>query len=274
VGLLEVAGAQLEYRSWPGREPGLVLLHEGLGSVSMWRDFPERLHAATGNAVFAWSRRGYGGSSPHPPPWPFGYMHDEARDWLPPVLAATGFKDVVLIGHSDGASIAAIHAGEISGRNVTTSGGVGLRALVLMAPHFFVEDVSIASIAEAREAYDTGDLRSRLERHHGANVDNAFRGWSQAWLDPGFRDWDIQAVLPNIRVPVLLIQGADDEYGTLAQIEAARSAIPSPVTTLVVPGCGHAPHRDRPEATLEAIAGFLAGAVSQNAASTDDSSPC
>jgi pimeloyl-ACP methyl ester carboxylesterase len=249
VAVLELAGAQLEYRSWPGREPGLVLLHEGLGCVSMWRDFPERLNAASGNAVFVWSRRGYGGSSPAPAPWPIDYMHEEARDWLPPVLAATGFEDFVLIGHSDGASIAAIYAGE--------QPPPGLRGLVLMAPHFFVEDVSIASIAQARVAYDTGDLRSRLERHHGANVDGAFQGWNRAWLDPAFRDWDIQAVLPNIRVPTLLIQGADDEYGTLAQVEAAQSTIPATVTTAILPDCGHAPHRDRPEATIGAITEFL-----------------
>jgi pimeloyl-ACP methyl ester carboxylesterase len=249
MAVLEVGGAQLEYRRWPGREPGLVLLHEGLGCVSMWRDFPQRLHAASGNAVFAWSRRGYGGSSPLPAPWPVGYMHDETRDWLPPVLAATGFENFVLIGHSDGASIAAIHAGERP--------APGLRGLVLMAPHFFVENVSIASIAQARVAYDTGALRSRLERHHGANVDGAFRGWNGAWLDPAFRDWDIQAMLPNIRVPVLLIQGADDEYGTLAHIHASQSAIPATITTVILPDCGHAPHRDRPDATLEAITRFL-----------------
>ncbi|HUE45284.1 MAG TPA: alpha/beta hydrolase [Aestuariivirgaceae bacterium] len=249
MAVLEVAGAQLEYRSLPGREPGLALLHEGLGCVSMWRDFPDRLNATSGNAVFVWSRRGYGGSSPAPAPWPVGYMHEEARDWLPQVLAAAGFKTFVLIGHSDGASIAAIYAGE--------QPAPGLRGLVLMAPHFFVEDVSIASIAQAREAYECGDLRSRLERHHEANVDGAFWGWNGAWLDPDFRDWDIQAMLPDIRVPTLLIQGADDEYGTLAQINAAQSAIPSPVTTLVLPGSRHSPHRDRPDATLEAITAFL-----------------
>ena len=249
---LELDGAKLEYRLWPGRGPrGLVLLHEGLGSVSMWRDFPERLHAATGLGVFAWSRRGYGGSSPAPAPWPVGYMHEEARRWLPPVLQATGFEELVLIGHSDGASIAAIHAGEHP--------GPGLRGLVLMAPHFFVEEVSIASIAQARVAFETGDLRSRLERHHGANVDGAFEGWNRIWLDPAFRDWDIRECLRHIEVPTLLIQGADDEYGTLAQIEAARSAIAAPVTTVVLPRCRHSPHRDQPDATLEAITAFLAG---------------
>jgi pimeloyl-ACP methyl ester carboxylesterase len=249
VEALEVGGARLECRRWPGREPGLVLLHEGLGCVSMWRDFPERLQAASGNAVFAWSRRGYGGSSPAPAPWPVGYMHDEARHWLPQVLQATGFDEMVLVGHSDGASIAAIYAGE--------QPGPGLRGLVLMAPHFFVEDVSVASIARARVAYETGQLKSRLERHHGANVDGAFRGWNRVWLDPAFRGWDIQAVLPDIHLPTLVIQGADDEYGTLAQVEAAQAGIAAPVTTAVLPACGHAPHRDQPDATLAAISAFL-----------------
>jgi pimeloyl-ACP methyl ester carboxylesterase len=250
VAFLDVGGARLEYRLWPGGgRTGLVLLHEGLGSVSMWRDFPERLQAATGKPVFAWSRRGYGGSSPKPPPWPVGYMHEEARHWLPPVLEATGFDEVVLIGHSDGASIATIYAVE--------DPRPGLRGLVLMAPHFFVEDVTVASIELARQAYEAGDLRSRLERHHGSNVDGAFRGWNGIWLDPAFRAWDIQAALPSLKVPTLLIQGADDEYGTLAQVEAAEKAIAGPLTTVVLPRCRHSPHRDQPEATVEAIAAFV-----------------
>jgi pimeloyl-ACP methyl ester carboxylesterase len=252
VAFLELDGARLEYRLWPGRrQRGLVLLHEGLGCVSMWRDFPERLRAASGCSVFAWSRRGYGGSSPAPVPWPVDYMHDEARHWLPLVLKATGFDDVVLIGHSDGASIAAIHAGE--------NPAPALRGLVLMAPHFFVEDVSVASIEQARLAYEAGDLRRRLERHHGANVDGAFWGWNRIWLDPAFRDWDIQAPLRDIQVPTLLVQGADDEYGTLAQVEAAQAAIPAPLATVVLPECRHSPHRDQPDATVEAIAAFLSG---------------
>ena len=248
---LDLGGARLEYRLWPGpRKPGIVLLHEGLGSVSMWRDFPERLARASGCPVFAWSRQGYGGSSPAPLPFDPRYMHDEARHWLPLILQATGFDEMVLVGHSDGASIAAIHAGDR-----TES---GLRGLVLMAPHFFVEDISLLSIAVARRAYETGDLRGRLERHHGANVDGAFWGWNRIWLDPGFRHWDIQALLRNIEVPTLLIQGADDEYGTVAQIEAARSAIAAPLTTVMLPECRHSPHRDQPETTVDAIVTFLA----------------
>jgi pimeloyl-ACP methyl ester carboxylesterase len=217
----------------------------------MWRDFPERLRAASGLSVFAWSRRGYGGSSPAPGSWPVGYMHEEARRWRPLILEATGFENFVLIGHSDGASIATIYAGEHP--------EPGLRGLVLMAPHFFVEDVAIASIAAARLAFETGDLRQRLERHHGANVDGAFWGWNRIWLDPAFRDWDIQAQLRDIAVPTLLIQGANDEYGTLAQIDAALGAIAAPTTSLVLPDCRHSPHRDQPEATLTAILAFLSG---------------
>lgn len=247
---LDLDGAKLEYRLWPGRrKTGLVLLHEGLGSVSMWRDFPERLRQASGCGVFAWSRRGYGGSSPAPLPLTVGYMHEEARHWLPLILQAAGFDEMVLVGHSDGASIAAIHAGEQPDPR--------LRGLVLMAPHFFVEDISLLSIAEARAAYETGDLRSRLERHHGANVDGAFWGWNRIWLDPAFRDWDIQAPLRTIEVPTLLIQGSDDEYGTLAQFEAARSAIAASLTAVVLPQCRHSPHRDQPDATVDAIMTFL-----------------
>jgi pimeloyl-ACP methyl ester carboxylesterase len=250
VSLLDLGEAQLEYRLWPGEGTrGLVLLHEGLGCVSMWRDFPERLRAASGWGVFAFSRRGYGGSSPAPLPWPVSYMHDEARHWLPRVIEASGFEDVVLIGHSDGASIAAIHAAEAPHPK--------LRGLVLMAPHFFVEDVSLASIARAGAAYEAGELKPRLERHHGANVDNAFWGWNTSWLDPAFRDWDIRALLPHINMPTLLIQGAADEYGTLAQVEAAQGGIAAPLTTLVLPQCRHSPHRDQPEATLAAIVAFL-----------------
>ena len=178
-------------------------------------------------------------------------MHEEARRFLPPVVEATGFAEFVLIGHSDGASIAAIHAGEHP--------EPGLRGLVLMAPHFFVEDVSIVSIAQARVAYETGDLRRGLERHHGDNIDGAFWGWNRVWLDPAFRDWDIQAHLRNIAVPTLLIQGADDEYGTLAQIEAAQSAMEAPATSVILSACRHSPHRDQTEATVEAILAFLAG---------------
>lgn len=252
-GFLEIDGARLEYRLWPGSTrsgAGLVLLHEGLGSLAMWRDFPQQLNAATGLSVFAWSRAGYGNSSPVALPRPLTYMHDEADRWLPPVLDATGFSDYVLIGHSDGASIAVVHAGGAADRR--------LRGLVLMAPHFFVEEVTVASIERAKSAYDAGGLRVRLERYHGGNVDAAFRGWSDAWLDPGFRAWSIRDHLLCIHVPTLLVQGGADEYGTLAQIKAAAASIPAPVTSIILSDCGHWPHRDKAKATIDAIAAFLA----------------
>jgi pimeloyl-ACP methyl ester carboxylesterase len=219
--------------------------------VSLWRDFPERLAEVAGAPVFVYSRAGYGRSSPVPLPRPLSYMHDEARDVLPGVIAAAGFARPVLVGHSDGASIAIIHAG--------SAPAPGLAGLVAMAPHVFVEDIGVASIAKARAAYETGDLRQRLARHHGANVDVAFYGWNGAWLDPQFRFWNISEFLPHIQVPVLLIQGEGDEYGTLAQIDACEHLIAGPVTRLVLARCGHSPQRDQPEATLAAIARFVGG---------------
>ncbi len=253
VGELIVDGVSLEY-AWVhptrNRHLALVLLHEGLGCVSMWRDFPDRLAAATGCGALVYSRQGYGRSDPVPLPRPVSYMHDEAFGALHGVLEQAGIAQAVLVGHSDGASIAAIHAGGLQDKRI--------RGLVLMAPHFFVEDCSIESIEAARAAYEQGDLRARLERHHGDNVDCAFRGWNGAWLNPDFREWNIEEYLPDIRAPVLVIQGEDDEYGTVAQVDAVRVKCGGETETLMLPGCGHSPQRDRPDETLEAIAGFVA----------------
>jgi len=251
---IEIGGHRLEVLRIGGTNPdgfGLILLHEGLGSVSQWRDFPQALAAAAGTPVFAYSRAGYGRSSPVPLPRPLTYMRDEARDVLPGVISAAGFSRTVLVGHSDGASIAAIYAGSL--------GGPDLAGLVLIAPHFFVEDVSVKSIAKARQSYEAGDLRERLKRHHGDNVDVAFYGWNSAWLDPAARQWDITEYLPHIRVPALLIQGEGDEYGTLAHIETAERLIAAPVERLVLAACGHVPQRDQPEKTIAAITRFVAG---------------
>jgi pimeloyl-ACP methyl ester carboxylesterase len=245
------AGASLEARCWgppPDEAPTLVLLHEGLGSAGLWRDLPAGLAQATGWGVLAWSRAGYGASDPCPLPRPLDYMEREATEVLPRVLDAVRFRRGVLVGHSDGATIAALYAG--------TVGDFRVRGLVLMAPHFFVEDVSLRSIAAARQAYESGDLRTRLAPHH-ADPDAAFRGWSDAWLHPGFRNWNITPALDYIRVPVLAIQGADDDYGTPAQLEALE-AVPAPVEAHLLPGCRHAPHLERPEATLRLIGDFLA----------------
>ena len=233
----------------PERAATLVLLHEGLGCVGMWRDFPEKLAARTGYGVLVYSRPGYGKSNPVPLPRPLTYMHEEALDVLPQILDQAGVKKTILIGHSDGASIATIYAG---GRQ-----DFRVRGLALMAPHFFVEDVSIESIAAAKEAYEKRDLRERLKRYHGDNVDVAFRGWNDAWLDPGFRAWRIDDYVAHIRVPILIVQGRDDQYGTLAQIELAERDAYSPVDAVILDRCGHSPQVDQPRATLDAIAEFV-----------------
>jgi pimeloyl-ACP methyl ester carboxylesterase len=239
--------ASLETIDIPGAEPAIVLLHEGLGSVARWRDFPQTLAAATGRRTVAYSRRGYGGSPPIERPRPVDYLHREALDVLPAFRRTHALHDPVLVGHSDGGSIALIHAGaghEVSG-------------LVAMAPHVFVEDISIASIAAAREAWTTTDLKERLARYHD-DVEGAFRGWNDIWLDPAFRDWNIERYLGGIRCPVLLIQGKDDEYGTLAQLDAIERQVGGPVERLELEDCGHSLQRDQRERTLAAIADFVA----------------
>jgi pimeloyl-ACP methyl ester carboxylesterase len=232
----------------PEQPPTLVLLHEGLGCVGMWRDFPAALSARTGYGVLAYSRFGYGKSAPAPLPRPLFYMHDEALDVLPAVLDQAGVRKTILVGHSDGASIATIYAGSRQDFRV--------RGLVLLAPHFFVEDISVRSIAEAKAAYERGDLRARLARFHGDNVDNAFWGWNRAWLDPAFRAWRIDDAVAHVRVPILVIQGKDDQYGTAAQLELAEADAYCPVETMLLDGCRHAPHVDQPALTLAAIADF------------------
>ena len=243
-------GKRLEavaYGPPPGSAPTVVMLHEGLGCVALWRDFPEQLAAATGLGVFVYSRAGYGRSDPVALPRPRDYMTQEARFSLPEVLDAIGFQRGILFGHSDGASIAAIYPGEHSDERV--------EGLVLMAPHVFAEAPGLASIAEAKRAYEEGDLRARLAKYH-AHVDNAFLGWNGAWLDPGFRAWNIESFVDRWRVPALLIQGADDQYGTLAQIRSIEARTPAPVRSLILEACRHSPHVERPQATLDAAAKF------------------
>jgi pimeloyl-ACP methyl ester carboxylesterase len=240
---LHLAGGALEAAWWgppPGEAPTLVLLHEGLGCVSLWRDIPARLAEATGRGVFAWSRFGYGQSDPATLPRPLDYMQIEAREVLPAVLDAAGIGACLLVGHSDGGSIAAFHAGTVRDPRV--------RGLALIAPHFFVEQMCLDAIAAAREAYATGDLRARLARHH-RDVDNAFRGWNDAWLDPGFRSWDIRPALSGIDVPALVLQGEADPYGTAAQPAALAARTRCQVKML--PGLRHAPHLESPAAFAE-----------------------
>jgi pimeloyl-ACP methyl ester carboxylesterase len=245
-----VRGHRLEVRRIAGASAGaptLVFLHEGLGSISMWRDFPARAAQATGCPALIYSRAGYGNSDAVRAPRAVRYMHDEALETLPRLLDELGVREPVLVGHSDGASIALIHAGALD----------RVKGLIVMAPHVFVEDVGVASIARAKAAYETTDLRERLARHH-ADPEAAFRGWNDIWLHPDFRAWNIEEYLSRIDCPVLAIQGFDDEYGTMAQIDAVARQVSGPVELLRLDRCGHSPHRDQPAAVLEAMTRFVA----------------
>ena len=249
-GAVVADGKRLEAAAYgppPDTAPTLVLLHEGLGSVALWRDFPEQLAHATGCGVFVFSRAGYGRSDPVALPRPLDYMTREARDVLPIVLGAIGFQQGILVGHSDGASIAVIYAGLHDDER--------MKALVLIAPHLFTEEPGLASIAEAKRAYETGDLRARLARYH-AHVDAAFMGWNGAWLDPGFKAWSIEAYVERWRAPALVIQGAGDQYGTLAQVHAIERRSPTIVESLILQDCRHSPQFEQPQPTLDAIAAF------------------
>ena len=250
-GFLDIGPQRLEYSfsgPAPEKAPTLILLHEGLGCVELWGDFPQKLQAATGVGVFAYSRAGYGASSPVALPRKLTYMHEEGQRVLPLVLEAIGMRRAILVGHSDGASIAAIYAGSIQDHRI--------RGLSLIAPHFICETLGLAAIKAARQAYETGDLKERLARRH-ADPDNAFLGWSDAWLDPGFHHWDISEMLAYIRVPVQIIQGGDDQYGTMRQIEIAQEECYCPVDVTLMPGIGHAPQKEAPAETLAAMAEFV-----------------
>jgi len=250
MGNVRVAGRRLEFAriGQATRDAAtVVLLHDGLGSISAWKDFPEALHSATGHEVLVYSRYGYGGSQALSGPRSVQYMHEEALIALPALLDQLGVANPILIGHSDGASIAIIHAG---GTDRPVAG------LILLAPHVFVEDVCIASIAAAERSYATTGPRMRLARHH-ADPDSAFRGWSDIWLSPEFSTWNIEHYLPGIDCAVLAIQGTDDIYGTMQQVERiARAA--SRVEVLQLAHCGHSPHRDQPGRVLQAIERFVA----------------
>ena len=251
AGFLDLDPMRLEYRMIgprPDAAPTIVMLHEGLGSAALWGTFPQKLAAATGAGVFVYSRAGYGKSSPGKLPRSVAFMHEEATEVLPRVLAAIGFERGILFGHSDGASIATIYAGSVADHRV--------RGLVLIAPHFFAEDMGIAEIERARRAFASGTLREKLKRWH-ADVDCAFRSWSEPWLDPQFRQWDISEALGYIRVPILIVQGENDQYGTLRQIETAKEACFCPVETAILPGIRHDPCREAPEQTLASVAGFI-----------------
>jgi pimeloyl-ACP methyl ester carboxylesterase len=247
VRFIELDGRRIEVLELAG-DPALapvVLLHEGLGSAQLWRDFPRELAAATGARVVAFSRFGHGASDPPPRPRTPRFMHEEALQVLPRVLDAVGAQEPVLLGHSDGASIALLHAAEHP-----------VRAVIAMAPHVFVEPMSLAEIRAVREVYLHGGLRERMARHH-RDPDAAFYGWNDVWLDPAFPEWSIEDELARIDCPVLLIQGEDDQYGTMAQLDAIERAVHGPVERVHL-ACRHAPHLEAPAETLAAAARYAA----------------
>jgi pimeloyl-ACP methyl ester carboxylesterase len=250
-GFIDLPPFRLEYRMIgprPDSAPTIVALHEGLGSVGLWGAFPDELAAATGAGVFVYSRAGYGKSSATSLPRTVNFMDEEALETLPRVLAAIGFQRGILLGHSDGASIATIYAGSVQDHRV--------RGLVLIAPHFFTEQMGLDQIRRTQEEFAAGALRKKLERWH-ADVDGAFRSWSEPWLDAKFQRWDITDALGYIRVPILIVQGEDDQYGTVKQLEVAREECFCPVETVVLAGARHSPHRDKPKEMLTAVAGFI-----------------
>jgi len=234
--------------------PLLVFLHEGLGSVAMWKDWPQRVCDAAGCRGLVYSRYGYGQSTARPAgeKWPVSFMHDQAREVLPALFATLGVDATrdrpVLFGHSDGGSIALLYA---------AMHPQAVAGVVAAAPHILVEDISVASIEQARRAYLDTDLPARLGRYH-ADADSAFWGWNDIWLDPAFRAWDIRDYLPDVRCPVLALQGLDDEYGTLEQIRGIRRAAPQ-THLLEIPDCGHSPHKDQPDVVIAAVADFVGG---------------
>jgi pimeloyl-ACP methyl ester carboxylesterase len=251
---IEASGRRLRIEhAWvgePGATPLAVFLHEGLGSLAMWKDFPARLCAAAGCRGLVYSRPGYGRSTPRAPDehWAPDFMHRQADELLPALLQALGVTAPAwLFGHSDGGSIALLHAAHHA-RQVAGA--------IVVAPHIFVEDVSVASIALARKAYLDTDLRQRLSRYHD-DPDSAFWGWNDIWLSPAFRAWNIERELSAITCPLLAVQGVDDEYGTLAQVRDIARHVPQ-ARVLELPACGHSPHRDQPAALIEAAASFIA----------------
>ncbi|OWU82741.1 alpha/beta fold hydrolase [Phaeobacter sp. 22II1-1F12B] len=247
---LTVDGKQLEYFALgpsPDKAPTIVLLHEGLGCAALWRDFPAKLAEATGMGVFVYSRLGYGQSDAAELPKPLDFMTNEAVDVLPQVLGQMGFERGILMGHSDGATIAAIYAGSVADLRV--------RGLVLMAPHFFTEPAGLESIRETKKTFETTDMAQKMAKYH-KNPEIAFKGWNDVWLDPKFESWNVAEVIDYLRIPTLAIQGRDDQYGTLAQIEEIENRAYSPVDTVILEDCQHAPHLEQTEAVLAAVSEF------------------
>jgi len=245
---VSVRGHRLEYRriAAAADSPTLVFLHEGLGSISQWRDFPDRIVEASGLPAIVYARYGHGRSEVLQQAHGVDFMHREALESLPELLRQLGIARPILIGHSDGASIALIHAGA----------GHPLEGLVAMAPHVFVEDIGIAAIVAAKQAFETTDLAQKLARHH-RDASKTFYGWNDVWLAPAFRKWNIESFLPAIKCPLLAIQGHEDEYGSMAQVDAIARQAGGTVEVLKLEQCGHSPQRDQPEIVARAVVEFV-----------------
>ncbi len=255
---IRVQGRNLEVHRIAARQhgsPELVFLHEGLGSVSHWKKFPAEVAASTGCPVTIYSRYGSGNSDILIEDRAVTYMHEEGLQVLPELLSKLQSENPILVGHSDGATIAIIYAGAHD----------RIRGLVLLAPHVFVEDLSVASIAEAKIKFETTNLPEKLARHH-RDAARTFWGWNNIWLHPDFRRWNIEEYLPRITCPILVIQGEDDQYGTMAQVEAIKRQAKGPIKTVVLKDCRHSAHRDQPEATLAAITDFVGSIIGQGTA--------
>jgi pimeloyl-ACP methyl ester carboxylesterase len=259
-----IAGRRIEYRMIPAQgaaQPPLVFLHEGLGSMALWRDFPDQVAARIGARALVYSRLGYGQSDALLTRRTARFMHDEALQSLPPLFDALGIERPLLVGHSDGASIALIYA---------ASAGRPVHGLALIAPHVFVEAVCLENIAKIRETYHRGDLKSRLAKHH-AHVEDAFLGWADTWLDPVFMSWSIESLIAHVEAPMLLIQGLKDEYGTLVQLDRIQALAKAATTRVLLADCGHSPHREEEAAVIDLIATFAAGLAGRSAPTSHSS---
>lgn len=245
---ISAAGHRLEYQRIEAdpKKPVLVFLHEGLGSITQWRDFPQKVSAATGCPALVYARYGYGQSDVLEEPRPFEFMHREAQVALPELLAALEIDSPILVGHSDGASISLIYAGT----------GHPLRGMVIEAPHVMIEQLNMNGIRAARHAFETTDLPQKLGRHH-RDPEKTFFGWHDAWMSPGFQQWNIENVLPGIRCPLMAIQGEDDAYGTMAQLDTIAAQVGGPCELIKLADCGHTPHKEQPEKTFAAVTRFV-----------------
>ncbi len=249
--LIDINGTKIEIVWKQHRNknrPFLIFLHEGLGCVEMWKDFPEKLAQKVDCPFLIYSRPGYGKSDPWPLPWKINFMHIQALKFLPAILKKLAITKYILAGHSDGGSIAVIFAGK--------SIHPGLMGIITEAAHVFCEPVTIESIRHAKKAYEHNGLKKALEKYHGKNTDNAFKGWNEAWLNPGFIHWNIEKYLKKIKVPMLALQGRDDQYGTCAQLESIKKNVKN-VRTGLIDACGHAPHAEQPENTMDIMAKFI-----------------